>query len=55
MDVDLFDERGPGLGQDVDYAGKDLLDIPSKYVGLIKAYGMIDNGTDILARPRRPA
>jgi hypothetical protein len=52
MDVDYLTRRGPALGTEFDYGGKDLFDIPNKYDGLVKAYGIHDTGTDILGGGR---
>jgi hypothetical protein len=48
FDVDYLSARGPALGTQFDYAGNELFDIPGKYYGLTKAYGINDTGTDIL-------
>src|SRR5262249_3167316 len=50
--TDYLSRRGPALGSDMDYAGKDLFqelfpDLPDKYHGLFKAYGINDTATDI--------
>ncbi len=51
-DVDYLSRRGPALGTEYNYAGKDLLSIPSQYAGLVKAYGIDDTGKDILGGGR---
>jgi hypothetical protein len=50
--VDYLSRRGPALGTEYDYAGKDLFDLPGKYVGLVKAFGINDTGTDVLGGGR---
>jgi hypothetical protein len=50
--VDYLSRRGPALGTDFDYSGKDLFDMPGKYVGNIKAYGINDHAGDILGGGR---
>jgi hypothetical protein len=54
LEVDGMTERGPALGSTYDYAGKDMLGIPSHYIGQVKAYIMSDTGTDILGGGRGP-
>ncbi|MCS6851432.1 MAG: hypothetical protein NZ700_09735 [Gemmataceae bacterium] len=51
-EVDYLTERGPALGTDYDYAGRDLFGIPSRHVGLIKLFGMYDRGLDVLGGTR---
>jgi hypothetical protein len=53
--VDYLTARGPALGLDMDYAGRDFFGIPSRYVGMIKAYGIYDTGDDILGSLRDDA
>ena len=36
LDLDYLSYRGPGVGTDLDYAGKDLYGVPSRYQGLVK-------------------
>ena len=51
--ADYLSRRGPALGTEFDFAGKDLFDIEgSKYSGLVKAYGIHDTATDILGGDR---
>jgi hypothetical protein len=50
--ADYMEKRGPALGTDYDYAGKDLFDLPGRYWGLFKAYGIYDTGTDDLGGGR---
>jgi hypothetical protein len=52
LDIDELTRRGPALGTEYEYAGDKLFDIPGRYNGLIKAYGMYDKGTDILGGGR---
>jgi hypothetical protein len=54
LDLDYLSRRGPAAGSDYEYAGKDLFDMPGKYTGLIKAYGINDTATDILGGGRGP-
>jgi len=54
MDLDYLSNRGPGLGTQFDYAGKDLFGIPSRYNGLFTAWGLHDTGTDNLGGGRGP-
>jgi hypothetical protein len=52
LNVDYMTARGPALGTDFMFGGKDLLDIPNKYEGRIRAYGIDDTGLDILGGNR---
>jgi hypothetical protein len=52
LEVDYLSQRGPALGTEYDYAGKELFEIPGSYTGLIKAYGIHDTGTDQLGDGR---
>jgi hypothetical protein len=52
MDLDYLTARGPALGTQFDYGGRDLLGIKNQYSGLIKAWGIYDDGTDILGGGR---
>ncbi|HEV3257205.1 MAG TPA: hypothetical protein VG013_10020 [Gemmataceae bacterium] len=52
LDVDYLSARGPAVGTSYDYAGNDLFGLPGKYMGLVKAYGIEDTGTDILGGGR---
>jgi hypothetical protein len=54
MDVDYLTRRGPALGTEYDYTGKDLFDLPGPYAGLVKAWGIFDEATDILGGGRGP-
>jgi hypothetical protein len=50
--ADYLSERGPALGTEYDFAGKELFGTPARYVGLVKAYGIYDDGKDILGGGR---
>src|SRR5262249_24532180 len=52
LEADYLSRPGPALGTEFDYAGTDLFGLPGKSVGLIKAYGIHDTGTDILGGGR---
>jgi hypothetical protein len=51
-DLDYLSRRGPAAGSEFDYAGKDLFGLSGDYAGKLKAYGIYDNGTDILGGGR---
>jgi hypothetical protein len=53
-DVDYLTNRGPAIGTEYDFAGKDLFGMPSRYDGIVKAYGILDSGTDNLGGGRGP-
>ncbi|MBL8799864.1 MAG: hypothetical protein JNM56_38640 [Planctomycetia bacterium] len=48
LDVDYLSKRGPAAGTEFDYAGCDLFGINGRYNGLVKAWGISDDGEDIL-------
>ncbi|HKB37127.1 MAG TPA: hypothetical protein VKD72_11785 [Gemmataceae bacterium] len=50
--VDYLSRRGPALGTQYDFVQTKFFDTPAQVAGLVKAYGMIDNGTDILGGGR---
>ena len=52
MDTDYLSLRGPALGTEFDFAGKDPFGVPSHYSGLIKAWIINDTGNDILGGTR---
>jgi hypothetical protein len=52
LDLDYLTARGPAIGTEFDYGGKDLFGIPNKYDGLIKAWGIYDDGKDNLGGGR---
>src|SRR5262249_50256448 len=43
FDVDYMTARGPALGTQFDFEGKDLFGIRNRYQGLFKLYGIYDN------------
>ncbi|MBY0527816.1 MAG: hypothetical protein K2R98_30750 [Gemmataceae bacterium] len=51
-DVDYMSARGPGTGTNFDYAGKDFFGVPSAYAGMVKAWGLLDQGDDVLGGGR---
>lgn len=52
LDVDYLSRRGPVLGTNFDFAGKDLFGVPSVYSGQVRLWGLRDEGTDILGGGR---
>src|SRR4029077_15654955 len=50
--VDYLSLRGPALGTEYDFTGKDLFGIKNTYQGLVKAYGIYDTGLDVLGGNR---
>ncbi len=52
LDVGGMTLRGPTLGTDFDFAGTDLFGIGNRYQGLFKAWGIYDEGLDILGGNR---
>lgn len=52
LDADYLSFRGPALGSEFQYAGRDLFGLSGPYVGSIKAYGIYDDGTDNLGGGR---
>src|SRR5439155_21114327 len=44
--------RGPALGTQFDFSGKDLAGIPNRYEGIFKTYGIWDTGLDVLGGNR---
>jgi len=53
-DVDYLTSRGPALGTQYDYGGGELFNLPGHYTGLVKAWGIYDDGNDILGGGRGP-
>jgi hypothetical protein len=53
-DVDYLTARGPALGTQYEYGGGELFGLAGHYNGLVKAWGIYDNGTDILGGGRGP-
>ena len=47
LEADLMTARGPALGTQFDFSGKELFGIPNKYEGIFKAYGIWDTGLDV--------
>lgn len=52
LDLDYMSQRGPALGTNLDYAGTDPFGIPGSYVGQFRAWGLRDQGQDILGGGR---
>lgn len=52
LDADYLSRRGPALGSDFTYGGENLFDMPNRYKGFMKAYGIYDTGPDILGGNR---
>jgi hypothetical protein len=52
LDTDYLTRRGPALGTTFDYHGDSFFDLPARLNGLVKAYGIYDDGTDILGGGR---
>jgi hypothetical protein len=52
MEADYLSRRGPALGTNFEYFGRDLFGLPGPYRGLVKLYGIHDDGTDILGGGR---
>ena len=52
LQADYLSKRGPALGTDYQYSGKDLFGTTGPYVGEAKLYGIHDVGTDILGGGR---
>src|SRR5205807_3826707 len=52
--IDYLSRRGPALGTEFDYKGKNLFDVDNKYEGFLKAYGIYDTATDNLGGGRGP-
>lgn len=55
LEADYLSARGPALGTNFDYSGDNLFnEVPGKYVGTLRAYGIYDTGQDILGGDRGP-
>ena len=52
LEADYLSRRGPALGTDFQYTGKDMFGLDGPYSGKIKAYGMQDGASDILGGGR---
>src|SRR5437588_10792098 len=54
FDVDYMSARGPALGSEFDYSGKEFFGLPAIVTGQAKAYGIDDTGKDQLGGFRGP-
>jgi hypothetical protein len=54
LEADYLSLRGPALGETFDYAAKTFFGLPARVNDEIKAYGIIDQGTDNLGGGRGP-
>ena len=52
--ADYLSDRGPALGTDYLYSGRDLFGFGGPHNGSFTAFGIQDTGTDILGGDRRP-
>jgi hypothetical protein len=52
LDLDYLTYRGPAVGTEFNYSGKDWFGIANRYEGTIKANAMYDRGFDVLGGPR---
>ncbi len=52
LGADWFTKRGPGLGTNLDYSGREWLGWSGQNTGTFKAFGVYDEGIDILGGPR---
>jgi hypothetical protein len=53
LNTDFMNKRGPGLGTNYDYSGKNFFGLPeSPYTGYFRLYGMYDKGFDLLGGGR---
>lgn len=50
--LDVLGDRGPALGTEFDFAGKDLLGTKAHYSGNVRLYGIWDRGLDVLGGDR---
>lgn len=48
VDFDYLSSRGPAMGSQYDYSGKNLFDITSTYTGFVHTWGIYDTGEDDL-------
>jgi lipopolysaccharide assembly outer membrane protein LptD (OstA) len=55
LETDYLSNRGPALGTEFQYTGKDLFGLVGPYQGDAKAYGIYDTGTDKLGGGRGEA
>jgi hypothetical protein len=52
LDTDYMSARGPALGTQFDFAGKDLFGVEGRYSGTLHLWGVYDDGKDILGGGR---
>lgn len=52
LGVDYLSKRGPAMGTEYQYAGKDLFGLDGPFVGNVKMFGIYDDGTDVLGGGR---
>ena len=52
IDADYYSLRGPALGTEFRTSGKDLFGITNNYETLVKAWGIHDEGTDVIGDSR---
>lgn len=52
LNADYLSDRGPALGTEYQYAGKNLLGFEGPFVGKVKMYGIYDSGVDVLGGGR---
>ncbi len=52
LDVDYLSRRGPALGTQFDHAGPTFFGAPARVAGMLRAYGIFDDATDILGGGR---
>lgn len=52
LDADLLTDRGPALGTMYTFAGKDMLDMPNRYSGMVRAWGLYDRSFDVIGGNR---
>ena len=50
--LDYLSDRGPGIGSDFDFSGRDLFGTKATYSGTMKVYGIFDHGVDQLGGGR---
>ncbi|HBI43360.1 MAG TPA: hypothetical protein DDY78_10970 [Planctomycetales bacterium] len=50
--VNYLSRRGPGVGTEFDFSGKELFGVPAKYDGVVKGYAMSDRAYDLLGGNR---
>jgi len=55
LDLDYLSRRGPGIGTAYDYRYDEWLTLPAQNVGMVRAWGLRDAGSDILGGPRPEA